>query len=303
MNFSVWRLSDDSTKILLVSAGPSGVCVVRVACEDIRQEFGVRASNELLYEVARARVINREILSEIANSLFEAGQDTRIQGYLVVDISRGDLAARRKEFAWGEYAIPEAMGIPAPSPRKMAFSKFELERDIVEQMLRSLGYRQFFLCDPNTKTESGADVLVKLDGRLIGFQVTQYHSDVGENAGTTGSSLRREESRKAAAGLPAPAFIKPISVPALVHLLREKLNKGWSQKDFPDMRLLIAASIPQSGGTASTFLFEARLNVNEMNAQLSPILEHTKYSAAYLYVMMPESVHRWTKKSGWENLF
>ena len=41
------------------------------------------------------------------------------------------------------------------------------------------------------------------------------------------------------------------------------------------MRLLIAASIPQSGGTASTFLFEARLNVNEMNAQLSPILEHT----------------------------
>jgi hypothetical protein len=183
MNFAVRRLSDNSTKILLVSASPAGACVARVACEDIRQEFGVRESNELLYEVARARVTNREILSQIANSLFEVGQDTLIQGYLIVDISRDDLAARRKEFAWGECDIPEARGIPAPSPRKVAFTKFELEHDLVEQMLRSLGYREVFLCDPNTETESGADVLVKLDGRLIGFQVTQYHSDVGENAG------------------------------------------------------------------------------------------------------------------------
>jgi hypothetical protein len=88
--------------------------------------------------------------------------------------------------------------------------------------------------------------------------------------GTTGSSLRHEETRKAAVGLPAAMFVKPISLPALIHVLEGKVNKGWSQKDFPDMRLVIAASVPQVGATASTFLFEARLNVNEMNAQLSP---------------------------------
>jgi hypothetical protein len=68
------------------------------------------------------------------------------------------------------------------------------------------------------------------------------------------------------------------------------------------MRLLIAASIPQIGGTASTFLFELRLDVNEMNARRSPILERTKYSAAYLYIMMPGSVYQWKRETAWEKL-
>ena len=33
------------------------------------------------------------------------------------------------------------------------------------------------------------------------------------------------------------------------------------------------------------------LNVDEMNAQFSPILEQTKYSAAYLYIIMSGSVY------------
>jgi hypothetical protein len=290
-------LSKDGTQILLFSAS---VCVARVACEDIRQEFGVRLSNEDLLQLASVREVNKRTLSEIANSLFEAGQDTLIDVYHVVDIKRSHLAARKKEFAWGQYDIPDVLGIPKPS--KVRFTKFELESDIVDRMLRSLGCRDYFLCDPNAgqKTESGADVLTKLDGSLIGFQVTQYHSDV--DAVTGGSSVRREGSRKAARGLRAPAFIKPISIPALVRLLGEKSQKGWSQKDFPDMRLVIAASVPQDGALVATFLFEPRLNVNEMNAQLSPILEQTEYVAAYLYIMMPEAVYGWTKESGWEKL-
>jgi hypothetical protein len=289
----------------MVSYSPNAaavLCFARVGCEDIRQEFGVRASNEVLCELANGRVINRELLREIANRLFEGGQGKAIQKGLVVDISRSDLAARKKEFAWGEYDIPESMGIPAPT--KVPFSKFDLERDIVDRMLRLLGYGRFSLIDPNAgqKNESGADVLAKFDDHRIAFQVRQYHSDVDGNTGTRGSSLRREESRKAAVGLLAPAFIKPISMPALVHLLQEKAKKGWSQKEFPDMRLLIAASIPQSGGTGATFLFEALLKVDDLNAQLSPILEGTKYSAAYLYVMMLESVYEWTRESGWKYL-
>ena len=69
------------------------------------------------------------------------------------------------------------------------------------------------------------------------------------------------------------------------------------------MRLLVAASIPQLGGTVSTLLFDPRLKVDELNSQLSPILEQSRYAAAYLYIMMPEAVYEWTKKNGWEKLF
>jgi hypothetical protein len=61
--------------------------------------------------------------------------------------------------------------------------------------------------------------------------------------------------------------VKPLSMSALIYLIRDKAKKGWSEKDFPDMRLLIAASIPQLGATASTFLLEPSLRVDEMNAQ------------------------------------
>jgi hypothetical protein len=153
------------------------------------------------------------------------------------------------------------------------------------------------LCKSDTGFQFPA---TKFADRRIGFQVAQYHSDVDGKAGIRGSKLRREESRKENVGLPAAMFVNPMSMSALTKVLRDKAKKGWSQKDFPDMRLLVPASTPQLGGT---FLFEACLDVNEMNAQLSPILEQTKFSAAYLYVMMPESVHRWTNERGWESSF
>ena len=51
---------------------------------------------------------------------------------------------------------------------------------------------------------------------------------------------------------------------ALVDLVQEAAKKGWSQREFPDVRLLAARSIPQRRGTASTLLFESFLNVGEL---------------------------------------
>lgn len=305
MNFWVWKLREG--KIFSYSPNAEGVlCFAEIACENIRKEFGVRASNEVLCELANGRVVNRELLREIANSLFKAVKGKRVQGkpiegkiqeYLVVDIGRSDLAARKKEFAWGDYDIPESMGIPAPT--KVSFRKFDLERGIVDRMLSLLGYGQVSLSDPNAgKPESGVDVLARLADRRIGFQVREYYSDVDQTAGPGGSYLRREESRKAKVGLPDPGFIKPISMPALIHIVQEKTKRGWSQKDFPDMRLLIAASIPELGGTKATFLVPAFVKVDDLNEHLSPILKKTKYSAAYLYIMMLASVYEWTNESG-----
>jgi hypothetical protein len=52
-------------------------------------------------------------------------------------------------------------------------SKFQLERDIVDRFVRLLGYTNFSLSDPNIgqKIDTGADVLVALNGRRYGIQV------------------------------------------------------------------------------------------------------------------------------------
>jgi hypothetical protein len=72
-----------------------------------------------------------------------SGQGEAISEGFVVDIGRSDLSARKKEFAWGDYDIPESMGIPAPT--KVSFRKFDLERGIVDRMLRLLGMGRFLL--------------------------------------------------------------------------------------------------------------------------------------------------------------
>jgi hypothetical protein len=84
MDFAVRpTLSKDAAKIVLVALEPlpyPGVFVM-VACEDIRQEFGVLdASNELLCQRARLRRTNKDALEEKANSLFDAGHYTLDQG-------------------------------------------------------------------------------------------------------------------------------------------------------------------------------------------------------------------------------
>lgn len=303
MDFAVRPgFSEDGKRIVLVAQGGY---FARVALEDIRKEFGVPVPDELLHDLASQREVNRRTLSEIATNLFEAKQHRLVQGYLpVADISRNDLAARRTQFAWGRSPFPEVMGIVEPDPPKISASerKEKQECDIVDRLLTLLGHSQFSLSNPSAKAASGADVLVRFDDSQIGFQVTQYHFDAGLNPGKTGSSSRGQESRRATVGLLTPMFINPLSMAALSHVLREKVNKGWSEEEFPDMRLVVAASIPQDGGTASTWLQGQRLNIDEMNAQLSPILEQTKYSAAYLYIMMQESIYEWKRETGWQKL-
>jgi len=208
--------------------------------------------------LATQRTVNWRTLSEIATNLFKAGQVKVIELFHVAEISRKDLATRRNEFAWGKSPYPEVMGIVEPNPEKITATEFKekWERDIVDRMLRLLGYSGFSLSNPNetrsiTKQnpETRVDVLVKLGDRRIGFQVREYYYDVDENVGTRGSSLRAEEAERASVGLLTPALIAPLSMSALIHLIREKAKKGWSEKDFPETRLLIAALIPQDGGT------------------------------------------------------
>jgi hypothetical protein len=172
MDFPKWTQSSDRRKMKAhATSGPN--VAARAAYEDIRREFGVRASNEELCQLATIRQCNRTTLSEIATALFEAGRYQEITGFRVVEICRDDLAARRRDFAWGVSDIPEGMGIHLEPPN-LSFSKFDGECDIVRRLLTLLGHRDFSLSDPNAggKRESGADVRGDLGDWVVGFQVT-----------------------------------------------------------------------------------------------------------------------------------
>ena len=231
--------------------------------------------------------------------MFEAGNHHLEQGFHVIDIRRNDLIAKKDLFAWGRSDIRGALEQNRP---KANASKFEQERYKVDSLLRFLGHANFSVSEPDPRDEIGIDVVVELDHRKIGFQVTDLHSDEAPGAARKGSELRREENQKVADGLPAAMFVNPNPMPGLVRRIKDKSMKQWSEKDFPEVVLLIGSSASQIPAIDATFLWDARLDVNEMNEQLSPILERTKYSAAYVYNMLLQSVYKWTRKTGWEKV-
>jgi hypothetical protein len=309
MNFVVKADQDSrsSPNIVLFVTDPvllPGIAA-RLVCDTIRQVFSLpKASNEVLQARARIRGCNIRTLNEIANKLFDSERYRVEQGLYVIDIVADDLVAHKNEFTWGDADLP---GSAQQNINKVTVTKFDKERDIVDRFLQLLGYSNYSLHDPNlgVKVDTRADVLVEVGGRRIGVQVTEFHADEGAIAARQGSQLRSQESKKAAQGLPAAMFVNPNPMPGLVHRISEKSVKQWSSMAFNDTILLIAASVPQLGGTASTFVWAARLNEDELNAQLSPILEGSKYSAAYLFNMIDKSgpaVYKWCRQTGWKKL-
>lgn len=110
-------------------------------------------------------------------------------------------------------------------------SKFQRERDIVERFVRELGYTQFSLTDPNSgqTTDTGADVLLTLDGRRCGIQVTVYHSDEGMKRDQKGSELRRQESVHKASVNPYAMYGDPSPWKALAYRIADKSEKSKKQ--------------------------------------------------------------------------
>ena len=306
MDFAVRpTLSVDSTKIVLVAAnlGPYPGVWATVACEDIRQEFGIAgASNDVLLQRASIRQTNKEALGEIATNLLEAGRYTLLQGIRVIDISRADLAAKKNQFAWGQSDLPPMLGVLEQDLTNVTAKQFEVEKSKVEGLMRLLSYSNFITIDPNLKGETGVDVVVEYDGGHLAFQVSDFHSDEGTDLARKGSALRRQESKKAKDGLPAAMYVNSDPIPGLVRRIEDKAKKRWSKRDFPETNLLIAASIPERSGAASTLIWDPKLDLKKLNANLSPTLGRCDYCAVYLYNMMQSRIYKWTRQTEWESV-
>jgi hypothetical protein len=69
--------------------------------------------------------------------------------------------------------------------------------------------------------------------------------------------------------------------------------------------LAIVSGLPQMGAITSTFVLDLALQVDKMNSDLSPILEHSQYGSAYQFNMMGiggPSVYEWQRKLGWRKI-
>src|SRR6266852_223977 len=139
-------------------------------------------------------------------------------------------------------------------------ASYETERALVERLLAVFGVTEPCLSNPNAglTNESGADVMWILDGRDIGFQVSEYHSDKGAEPKQKGSNLRRVEKAKAASGRPYTMAVGLDPIRALVSVLAQKVDRATraDRQRFRELILLIASSLPHDGAGA-TFLLDA----------------------------------------------
>jgi hypothetical protein len=185
-------------------------------------------------------------------------------------------------------------------PQPMRSSKFQFEQEIVDRFLRELGYSDFSLSDPNAgqRVDTGADVLVNMDGHRYGVQVTIYHSDEGALPVQKGSALRSQEAAYKGWPTAYAMFGKPSPWSAVAYRLHSKCSKEYPSGIFDELVLLVAASLPSPGATASTLLLDLALDLETMNCVLAPYLRASRYSEAYIYNMMGvggASVYEWTR--------
>jgi hypothetical protein len=186
-------------------------------------------------------------------------------------------------------------------------SKFQLESEIVDRFLRILGYPNFSLRDPNAPpaTETGADVLVILDGKRYGVQVTVLHTDEGLDQSRKGSEPRHQEAAFKNSTQPYAAWGNPNPMAALKYRIAEKCQKTYPPSGFDEVVLLIVAGVPQMGAITSTLVLDLALQVNHMNAELAPILQRSRYGSAYLFNIMAiggPSVYEWQPDRGWRKI-
>ena len=190
--------------------------------------------------------------------------------------------------------------------QRMNRSKFQTESELVDRFLRLLGYSDFSLHDPNAAgTETGADVLVLMPGKRYGVQVTVLHTDEGRDPSRKGSELRRQEARFNNSTQPYAAWGVPNPMAALRYRIAEKSRKVYPAADFDEVVLLVASGLPQMGVIGSTLVLDLALEIDRMNAELAPILQHSRYGSAYLFNIMGiggPSVYEWQPDRGWRKI-
>jgi hypothetical protein len=147
--------------------------------------------------------------------------------------------------------------------------------------------------------ETGADVEIRVDGRRIGIQVTEFACDEGVPG--PGHRLRAIEKFNATRGI-FPTYAVPLQnqLAALRLRVLDKINKAtrYTFEEFDEPWLVIAAAVPDA--VVSTFLFTAFMRTDGLNAALDDALSQSKYARAFLCIEAGATVYEWTATNHWQ---
>jgi hypothetical protein len=188
-------------------------------------------------------------------------------------------------------------------------SHFEKESEIVRRLLALLGVAAPELSDPNDgrRSDTGVDVALALGGHRFGYQLTEYHA--GTTPGVSGgSSLRREESRRARGSNTYAMYGHADPLAGLVAHISEKARQSLSHdfQEFDRVDLVVATNLPTWGASASTFLLEVFVDLAALERLTGSLLSSSRYAGAYVFVMQSasgrSSVFGWDRSSGWRRI-
>jgi len=147
--------------------------------------------------------------------------------------------------------------------------------------------------------ETGTDVQVRIDGQLVGVQVTEYCAD--EGTANPGRGLRATEKRDARQGqFKARAIPLQHRLASLHTRVAKKIEKAscYPLQQFQQIWLLVAASLADPDAIASTSL--VLLTLDDVKGGLDDeMLRHSKYTKVFIHVQLGDMVYCWTRDNSW----
>ena len=190
----------------------------------------------------------------------------------------------------------------------MPQDKFIVESHLVSLLMLRLGNTMADYANPNLLPgqETGVDVVVVVDGRRIGIQVTEL--DAGTKAGVM-RGLEVFESQKAKKeGNETYGFWAqndPVALVAAVTRTIKRKVEIAAKHDFADLAevwLLVVCGVPLVVGTVSTMVMTPWVDAADLAAATQSALGRTKYHRVYLHSILgaeEQALYAWEPASGW----
>lgn len=159
------------------------------------------------------------------------------------------------------------------------------------RLLVALGY-------PNAPIKPGdrPDEITHINGRNIGIEVTQFHSDV--HARSEGSRMRAAEealSRQAPAQLRG-MWIPTDPLPGLVARIQDKIARAtaYDPTRYDELWLLISSQVSLAG-----FLFKQFVDESRLNDATHSLLTASPFAAVHLHLVMTNDMFSWSREKKW----
>ena len=193
----------------------------------------------------------------------------------------------------------------------MANKKSEREIAQFKDFASFLGIAVGGIFDANAAgQETGMDIVTTLDGKSIGVQLTDYHADEDQRAGSRGQTLRSEEQKKASEALKQSgpkvygAWVPGNYIPPLRYRFEDKIAKAHK---YPipkhELWLLVNAQDRRYGATGATFIAAAVISEETLDREFNALLSASPFARVFLFLASERVVYGWTKASNrWELL-